>query len=363
MAKTIEQILHYENLCGMIRNPVNTVPANVLPPAFMKRGKNISGQTGEYTKVAGNRKTAQLVQYGAPSKQLKLSGVSKIPVNLMHTFHHILHDPKVLVQLQQYDNPAIQSLGEQEVARQTDDFNAYFENLFLSSIYSALRLGAIYFDGEGNLLPSSSGAVVTIDYGIPSGNQNQLNVDGTGAVIAADWSTNTTDIVGQLIDLKAKAMKLTGYPVMHAFYGKNIYGYFAKNLSIQGILQSNPAMSSTFLGGSVPNICDIQWHPAVDAFFEDSTGTNQTWWGNDTVVFTPDPSPDWWEILNGSYPIPTNVGTIANDPRGVKPAEVFGRFSYAKQLEDPVTIKHNAGDTFLPVIKVPGAVFIADVTP
>jgi hypothetical protein len=36
-------------------------------------------------------------------------------------------------------------------------------------------------------------------------------------------------------------------------------------------------------------------------------------------------------------------------------------FSYAQVTSDPVTVKHVAGDTFLPVLKVPKAIFIATV--
>ena len=38
-----------------------------------------------------------------------------------------------------------------------------------------------------------------------------------------------------------------------------------------------------------------------------------------------------------------------------------GMFSYGQVLSDPVTVKHIAGDTFLPVLKVPKAVFVATV--
>ncbi len=41
----------------------------------------------------------------------------------------------------------------------------------------------------------------------------------------------------------------------------------------------------------------------------------------------------------------------------------FGMFSYAKVTDNPVTVRHFAGDTFLPVLKVPAAVWIADVVP
>jgi len=65
--------------------------------------------------------------------------------------------------------------------------------------------------------------------------------------------------------------------------------------------------------------------------------------------------------------VPTNFELANNATSAVDVAhslrEQAGMFSYAEMLTDPPSIKMVAGDTFLPVIKVPKAVFIADVTP
>jgi hypothetical protein len=40
-----------------------------------------------------------------------------------------------------------------------------------------------------------------------------------------------------------------------------------------------------------------------------------------------------------------------------------GAFSYAKVGHNPPGVEHFAGDTFLPLLKNPWAVFLADVVP
>lgn len=361
MAKSIQELLHVDNLTGLIRNPVNAVPANILPPGFTQRGRNVSGQTATWYKVEGNRETARLVNYGSPAKHRALRGISRQTATMLHTFESIKHDPFMLVNLMQYDNPEKQALGNQEISRQTDDFNQLFENLLVCSVYSALGKGAIYFDGDGNLLPSSSGAVTTVSYGVPSGNQNQLDIDGNGAVLDVPWDNAAANIIDQLVDLKSRMRKLTGYEIRHAFYGSSIPGWLAVNTQLKGLFEARPDLAGQFLNGTIPEIAGIQFHPAYDAFYVDANGATQNWWANDAVVFTPDPSPEWWEIFNGSSLVPTNVGAIGNEASSAMPREVFGRFSYAKQSHDPVTVEQYAGDTFLPVIKVPGAICIADV--
>ena len=39
----------------------------------------------------------------------------------------------------------------------------------------------------------------------------------------------------------------------------------------------------------------------------------------------------------------------------------FPPFSYAQVTTNPVSLQHFAGDTFLPIVKNPAAIFIAEV--
>ena len=100
-------------------------------------------------------------------------------------------------------------------------------------------------------------------------------------------------------------------------------------------------------------------------FFADAAGVNQTFFGPDDVIFLPEPDPTWWEILEGTYNVPTSLGNVSSDGNSAMTdiQEVNGLFNYARINEDPVTVKHLAGDTMLPVLKVPKAIYIADVTP
>jgi hypothetical protein len=108
----------------------------------------------------------------------------------------------------------------------------------------------------------------------------------------------------------------------------------------------------------------MTWVPAYDAFFEDQNGVLQSLVGDDQVVFTPEPTPDWIGWLEGTYPVPTGVGTVSTDGATALRNSVTtaaGMFAYGLISTDPVTIKMVAGDTFLPVLKVPKAIFQATV--
>ncbi len=364
MSKAIQDVLGAPNLIGVIQS-TKTGLLDVLPAGFVAPGKTVEGDHGTYTRVTGTRKTARLAQYGAPSVRRQLKGVEEIGVKLLHTIEHIVHNPIVLQNLLSVEG-AKQVMGRAEIARQTRDFRILFDNLRLATIYEALALGAIYFDGDGNLLPSSTGAVITVDFSIPSSNQDQLDIDGTGAVIGASWAVDGTDIVGQLMLLKKRAAHLNGYVPELALYGANILEYLLTNTAIKNLISGSAGMSEQAAAGAVPRgLLGFDWHPVSAAFFVDDDGDAQSMFGDDTVVFCPRPTPDWWEVLQGSYITPTAVGGVSADGTAAVGdfTQTQGMFSYAVVQADPPSIKHVAGDTFLPVIKVPGAVYIADVTP
>lgn len=366
MSQPLSNILGYEAMLGVVERVKSGVPSDWLPPAYLRPTKTVPGHTAQYTRVDGTRTLAQQVVYGAPSKRMGQEGVTKVPVGLIHTFHDILHETTTLMQVMDLNNEARQNMGMQEVDRQTGQFFRKLRDLRVSTVASALALGAIYFDGDGNLLPSSSGAKLSIDFGVPAGNKTQLDILGDGSIIDASWATAGTDIVGQCTEIKRSMLKKSGWQPTTAFYGANIPGYLSTNTSFTSIIRSNPAVADSFKRGVIPpDTAGLNWVPGGDAFYVDADGTIQSWIGDDTVVFAPDPSPDWWQFLEGTYPVPTDLGAITETAIQQMGSiqEVAGFFSYCKVLDNPVTIQQFAGDTFLPLIASPYAVAIADVTP
>lgn len=360
MSKSLESILNFKNLTGIIQNPAGGVP-NLLPPQFTQRGRTVQGKSATWFEVAGNRQTARLVQKGSPSVRRSLKGVAERSATMLHTHEHIIHDSEVLLQLKNMDNPMVQDFGAQTIATETAQAGFYVDNLLTSAATSVLAKGAIYFDGAGELLPTSSGAVTTVDFSVPANNQNQLN-----GIIGTTWATATVDVLGDIQAIQDVAVQTTGYPLQYAFYGSNILGYLINNDAVQELLKTRVDLAGGFMQGQIPNgFMNLNWVPMRQAFFNDSTGTNQTWFGGDQITFTPAPSADWWEVFQGTHAIPTSIGNIASDAMAAASnvAVVGGKFSYAKVIDDPVGIEHHYGDTVLPTLKVPGAIYIADVVP
>ncbi len=375
MALTLEQIIGSESQLGLIEG-VKTGIKRPLPDEWFRSSQKVDGDSGKYTKVEGTRETARLVQYGSASKARNLTGISEVPIKLMHTFEHQVHGPSILAKLMDINGESFngtpsgpQKMGMSELKRQTEIFKQRFENLRTAAVLMALSRGVVYFDGNGNLLNSSSGAVVSVDFQVPAGHKGQLDWSGGGAIIGTSWGTISTDIMTDMEQIHEAAQSETGYPIEVAIYGKNILKYLVTNTALLELTQggSNPD-AAAFARHQIPDgfLNVAKWIPAPAASFADDNGTYQKLVPDDTIIFAPQPDPSWFDVIEGTFPVPTGTGNVREDVAALMSdlKAVTGMFSYAAISRiDPPGVVQYCGDTFLPALKVPKAIFIADVTP
>ncbi|MDP9175550.1 MAG: major capsid protein [Planctomycetota bacterium] len=366
---SINDILGAPNLCGIIQSTVSGIP-NPFPEAFFKVDQTVDGDTGEYKVFSGARTNATISPYGAPSKNRQLREIGIKSVKLLHSIENIVLPVKDYINLLNYTELSKQRMGIDEVSRQIREARWTQDNLRISALTSMLFKTQIYYDGLGNLLPSSAGAQTAVDYAVPAGNQNQLDVFNTATpIISTKWSDPTATIDKQLQALHQAAVQLTGYELKHAFYGKNVPNYLTSNNGLGNyFFRANygpEAFGPDYIAtADIPNpLLGLTWHKAYQSFFYDQNGVRQTLVGDDQIVFTPEPSNAWIGFLEGTYPVPSKAGIITPaEPSVVSSIETkAGMFAYGAASADPPTAKIVYGDTFLPVLKVPTAVFVATV--
>lgn len=363
----LQDVLGAPQLCGTIQATVTGIP-DVLPPGIFSKDKTVEKDTGSYTRVKGTRGAAPLTPYGGPAVERLLKGVEDVPVKLMHTCQSLtlpMADFRGLIKKDSTgSNLIIDTKGAQEIGRQVREARKTVDNLVTAAQTQALFNGAIYFDGAGNLLPNSSGAVTTPDFAVPASNKNQLNVFGSGNILTAGWQTATTDIAAQVVNLRDASVRQTGYAIKHALYGANIPSYLTKNNTLTNFFSRGQSSNEKYLTtGEIPSpLLGLTWWPAHEAFFEDANAVLQPLVGPDSVVFLPEPSPDWSGGLEGKYDVPGDT-LIGADPldllAGMTTME--GMFAYASVQLNPVRIQLIFGHTFLPTLKVGNAIFIANV--
>ena len=363
---SLQQILGAPNLLGIIKTTVSGIK-NVWEPQFFEVDGKCHGNTGQFVQYSGARKLARLNNYGAPSRDRQLKELAIKPVVLMHSVENIQLKPTDYMSLLAYEDLKRQEMGIQEVKRQVKEFAVYQQNTRIAAVNAMMFWDAIYWDDQGNILaPSavSSAYGTGIAYGTPATNTGQgTTIDGQ-AIISKSWSDITADIVTQIVNLKKTAVQRTGYPLKRAKYGANIPGYLAQNTEVQAFLaraQYTKDAQGTLLleEGEIKNFLGLEWSDGSEASFEDDNGVMQPQVGPDQISFYPEPDSSWVGFLEGTYPVPeyaniiTQIEQVATS--GLPYIETPGMFSYGVQTTDPMGLKLVHGDTFLPILKVPGA--------
>lgn len=359
MAKAIESLLGFRTLIDMVKSPVGGVP-NVWPTECLTTTRPLGSDTAEWVEQISARTNAPTVNYGSAARKMAQEQVTTRTAKCIYSNNYVDHKGSVLNALNGEDRGA-QNRAKMLVDYQTMEFRRKMQNTRISAISSAFRYGAIYLDGDGNILPSSSGAVQTIDLSVPAANKNQI-----ASAISASWATAGTDILGDLSTINLRAVQTSGLPLKYAYYGKSIPGYLTGNTNVKELMKSDAGLTTQLRQNRIPQgfgIENLEWRPLVTSFFVDSTGTNREWFPGDFVVFMPEVTRDWYELLEGRYQIPdtaAGMGIQSSDPSMGDFGSVNGMASWVKKQDDPVGLRHHQADMFLPTFKVPSAVFIAD---
>lgn len=364
MAYSIEEILGFVPLTAAIEKVKNGLP-KILPPAFYNRNPafRLVGDKTRRVNYSGTRKNARILPYGAPPRQIKFLPLEQQDIRLLHTEETVNFSPELFMQLREFETYTAQVLAQQEAKRQVNNAATRQMNLQSSAINVMLANGKLWFDVDGNLLASASGADLTVDYQVPANNLNQLN-----GIISASWATAATDIVSQINAIKAQALYTTGYPLKYCLYGKNIMSYLINNTAVQTYLKYNISRADYWLqsGQIPPGLFDLEWVPMQNAFFNSDADATVQIFGADTCTFTPDPADqNVYGIYEGTTPVPKSfnvTGDLMAQYANIE--QRSGSYGYGMmQLGPPMNLVGVYGDTFLPALMNPAAYFIADVTP
>lgn len=360
----LESFLSYVPLTDPITKVLGGVP-KVVPDAFFSTTEDVMGDRARNITLNGTRQVATVRPYGSPPRQTERLALGNEDIRLLHSIESMPVSTELYTLFQQFDSyePARQ-MASQVLAHDAENFALRQANLMTAAVQSMLSFGKLWFDADGNLQTSSSGADLEVDYGVPAGNRNQV-----GGIIAASWATAATNIVTQVTNLQTYAIQLTGHPLKYAFYGKNIPGYLANNTNFQQYLARNNVYNDVFknTGGIAPGTLDLTWVKVQDAFFVDENNAVQEIFPADQITFFPEISKATYALYKGSYPVPTSLQPAATLEAliSANTKQVYGEFGFAYMNPAllPIGLTMVRGNTFLPRPKIPLSMFIVDVTP
>lgn len=360
MADTLESILGFVAIGRMTEIQRAGIP-KPLPKQFYTPTGKFSGDVGQFVTVRGTRRVARQAPYGMAPRTADLNAVGTKYFKMIHSINEHPLKPQTLMRLRDFESYTNQTMGKQEVARLSKQFVQQSENLRIAAVNMMLCTGILYFDTNGNLLPDSSGATLTVDSQIAATHRTQLN----GRVTVA-WSNAAADIITDLLRQKQVSIQDTGYESKQIIYGAKVAGFLAKNTTVQAFMSRNQVVGRELLDtGVIPkNWAGYEWIDGSKMFYEDANGTVQKICADDSVIFLPDmeSADQWWDFAEGSYPVPTgNViagGGIDDLAQMMK--EVFGLFQYAYINPGTLQVNMVQGDTFLPFLRNPDVSYILD---
>ncbi len=357
----IQDILAWRNISESIQKVETGIP-NRLPPQFTSVKEQVNGDRTTWVTFRGQRQVARRTEYGAPSRTRTMRPIGEQSAICLHFNENIKIQSELHMRLRNPNDLLAQVMAQKELARHGADHRTLFDNTRVAVTTMMLSKGYVWFDEDGSVLPSSSGAGLTFDYAIGAANRDQL-----GGIIDIGWDDPDAPIAQQIENVAVKMRQNTGRILKNAFYGKNVAQNLFQNNTLKPYWVYNSKMYESFAAtpGRVPQgFAGLDWHFMGDTFFDDATETVQPMWDDDQVTFTPEIDRNVYTLFEGSITAPVyGAPTIGGDLLGTCNGnfqEIYGMGGYCVPEVDPVGLKYVMFDTFVPVWKNELDLFIAD---
>jgi hypothetical protein len=354
----LESVLGVDNLVGVMQSVKSNLP-RVLPDEYYEINRTVEGDMIGFDDDRATRKTMPITGRDSPAREFVVDGLRQKYARALTMKGRLRLKPTDVENIRAPGGTTRERRGLSEVRRVSGKANDRLENTRIAATHMMLiGGGVIYYDNDGNLLPDSTGAINSVDAGVPAENQDQLN-----GIIDVSWDDPTADIASQMRNLHTQAETATGYKLRTACYGANIMGYLCANNCVENILQSHAPLAAAFSNIEIPDgfLGFSTWVSGASAFWVDSEDTVHYELGPDQIAFLPEAG-QFHENVEGSYPVPNGDGVFPSIVEATASfVDVTGKFAYAWTEKDPSGVAGVYGDTYLPFLKVANSVYIATV--
>lgn len=254
--------------------------------------------------------------------------------------------------------------GLSYIAAQLEYVGQRFANL-IEFQTAAMCRGSYTFTQNGDDLEHTfSGGSVSINYQLPAGNLDQLDMLGAGSIIDDSWADPATDIPLHLININAAFIQLTGQGLEHVVLRGQTWNYVINNDKVvaQAGSSNTPfeVLTQNSPGEYTARLRALPWitFHIVDYGLEVWDGSAYTWTHlleDDHVIFLPTPNARWVEYMRG-------YETVVEGPNGPK-SDQYGFYSYSYPIHEPSGVNLSAVFNGFPSLTRPKAIAYADVVP
>ena len=324
---------------------------------------------GSFSVVNNSRKVAKGRAPGAPHAQSGVAEVGTVPFVYPRMADKISLLAEKFNNIGQIENPAQRDeMGMRMIALQTQIKAQEAANWRKAALIGALR-GALYAkkDGESWDYSFSSSGNIEVSSQLASGNKAKLNMLGAGDIIAASWSTASTNINAHLSGINTAFQRLCGGALRAVICPSGIWDYVIANDYIrQGAGTSNPPFEMLMhqvpakLAGVSKNlkIARLNTHPnctwyVTDEAVEMVDGQTQIVPAGKAIFLGFEPDDGTVAMYEGSEPVAEYDGGPETNRIGFS--------SWSVKKADPTRTDVYFLDNAMPVIHNPNAVAYGDL--
>ncbi len=337
-----------------------------LTPVFENVGVPVVSPTREYNydTFDDTRQSAPPSRPGNPANVINPQPVGNVQVTLPYLFYRM---PLLYAHMGQFRDVGgvtlVDGRGRNYIMRQVS-YAAQRQAAFRELLYLGMLHGELYFDEQENGLTdiSTSAGETKLDWQIPAGNKDQLDIDGTGDIIDANWLTDANADIPLHIDKMIGAIdEKTGLSLKHFRCNHTLMNAILQNNKVKALAGTANRVAEervrnqnddfvTILSG----IPYVTWH-VTSGSVTSPGGTRIKYFANYKFSAHPDPSPEWFENVEGQSPQVKRLGA--------NPELTTGADSWEIYQHDPASVDLFNTDTFLPTMPNPNCVLFGDVKP
>ena len=367
MGRSVEEILSSKRIMGVyerVKKGPTTLSTLFGFPLGGANEEEVGGRAFFYDTFNQTREVATARAPAAPTALIKPQKVGEVKGVFPRSAESMKLLDEKIHNLRGIGGPIgeLDRRGEQYITRQEQYLATRFANLREFHAAAVIRGQYVYVQQGDDLHHDFTGSGISIDFQVPSGNFDQLDMLGAGAIIGASWATASTDIPAHLFSINDAMLELHGRPLEHAVCGSDVWQYVVNNTKVAAQGGTANVVFDRISQDSAGNFTAVlralpwlQWH-LVDHRLKVGTGNTSTKLIElDHIAFLPDPDPSWITYGLGSE-------MVTEGPNGVR-AERFGTHPYAYPDHNPSGWMLNTIANGFPHLYVPSCVTYGDVTP
>jgi len=321
---------------------------------YYSKPQNYDGDEVEMVVFDDDRETAPINAKGAPARTLDARGATKKKFVPVHAFNEIAIPQASVEYLRNAENPNIQDRGIQELQRQFELFGRRHRALRAVTLAKTFS-GVVYFDADGKVLETSSGAQVTIDHSLGATHKSQLAHASNSStdIIGTKWTNVAASILTDLEQIREAAEYDKVATPKHVWMHTVLKPYILTNTEIKTFVQyQNPQALdylNTYAGKSDTLVIgDWTFHFMNHTYIGADGSTIRPLIPKTVAIITPDVNDgSWFRQYECGETVPTMEGIVSSVQEYLaSTTKVFGDFAYLKVIDNPLKVAMRMGTNF-----------------